>query len=216
MIVRYTLDANGVDANMATIRGVGANANDVQRGGLQLLKVDRETGLATPLGAASLNGTGFEVINRSANAVVVNNRTYKSGDVVRTLSASYGDIVDSDGKPTGSKGIVARTAIDELPYGTYEVRETVASAGYLRDASARAWSKRFTIGHDGGDASTGAYEANGNPHRYASLAHVSGAGSASNQVQRADFHFIKKSADTWSAWGRSPGDSPRRRPGKAM
>nr|WP_249667183.1 VaFE repeat-containing surface-anchored protein [Bifidobacterium animalis] len=201
MIVRYTLDANGVDANMATIRGVGANANDVQRGGLQLLKVDRETGLATPLGAASLNGTGFEVINRSANAVVVNNRTYKSGDVVRTLSASYGDIVDSDGKPTGRKGIVARTAIDELPYGTYEVRETVASAGYLRDASARAWSKRFTIGHDGGDASTGAYEANGNPHRYASLAHVSGAGSASNQVQRSDFHFIKKSADTMERMG---------------
>lgn len=61
-----------------------------------------------------MNGTGFEVINRSANAVVVNNRTYKSGDVVRTLSASYGDIVDSDGKPTGSKGIVARTAIDRI------------------------------------------------------------------------------------------------------
>ena len=201
MIVRYTLDANGVDANLATIRGVGANANDVQRGGLQLLKVDRETGLATPLGAASLNGTGFEVINRSANAVVVNNRTYKPGEVVRTLSASYGDIVDSDGKPTGRKGIVARTAIDELPYGTYEVREIVASAGYLRDASARAWSKRFTIGHDGGDASTGAYEANGSPHRYASLAHVSGAGSASNQVQRADFHFIKKSADTMERMG---------------
>ncbi|WP_372236762.1 prealbumin-like fold domain-containing protein, partial [Bifidobacterium longum] len=117
------------------------------------------------------------------------------------MSASYGDIVDSDGKPTGSKGIVARTAIDELPYGTYEVRETVASAGYLRDASARAWSKRFTIGHDGGDASTGAYDANGNPHRYASLAHVSGAGSASNQVQRADFHFIKKSADTMERMG---------------
>lgn len=66
---------------------------------------------------------------------------------------------------------------------------------------ARAWSKRFTIGHDGGDASTGAYEANGNPHRYASLAHVSGAGSASNQVQRADFHFIKKSADTMERMG---------------
>lgn len=201
MTVRYTLDSNGVDANMAAIRGVGANANDVQRGGVQLLKVDRETGLATPLGAAALNGTAFEVINRSANAVVVHNRTYRPGEVVRTLSASYGDIVDSNGKPTGRKGIVARTAIDELPYGTYEVRETVSAAGYLRDPSARKWSKRFTIGHDGGDASTGAYAANTSPNRYASLTDVSGGSLASNQVQRADFHFIKKSADTMERMG---------------
>lgn len=199
--VRYTLDANGVDANMAAIRGVGANSNDVQRGGVQLLKVDRETGLATPLGCTTLNGTAFEVINRSANAVVVNNRVYASGEVVRTMSATYGDIVDASGKPTGHRGVVARTGIDELPYGTYEVRETVATSGYLRDAASRGWARRFTVGHQGGDASTGPYEANASPNRYATLTDMQGDALASNQVQRADFHFIKKNADTMERMG---------------
>lgn len=200
-IVKYTLDKNGVNADGNDVNGNGSNKNDVQRGGLQLLKVDRETGLHTPLGAASLDGTGFEVVNRSANPVVVNNKTYQPGEVVKTLTAKYGTVKDADGNDTAEKGIVARTGIDELPYGTYEVRETATADGYVRDGASRAWSKLFTIGHTGGDASTGAYEANAKPNKYATLANTEDGKLAANQVQRSDFHFIKKDEDSMQRMG---------------
>lgn len=199
--VKFTLDKNGVDASGNDVPGIGANANDVQRGGIQLLKVDRETGLGTPLGAATLDGTGFELVNRSTHPVVVNNKTYQPGEVVKTMSAKYDKVLDMDGNDTGAKGIVARTSINELPYGTYEARETVASEGYVRDGASRAWSKLFTIGHDGGDATTGAYEVNADANKYATLSNTDDGTLAGNQVQRGDFHFIKKDEDTMQRMG---------------
>lgn len=87
----------------------------VKRGGVSLDKDDDAT--VSHQGDAHLDGTVFEVINRSANDVVVSGTRFAPGNVVTTL------VTDRSGH--------AATASDLLPIGTYEVREAQPGAGYL-------------------------------------------------------------------------------------
>ena len=90
--------------------------NEVVRGGIGITKEDSQTG-STPQGNASFAGIDFEIINRSANPVVVDGQTYAVGDVVMTVT-------------TNESGI-ASTGSDVLPYGTYEVRESQTNESML-------------------------------------------------------------------------------------
>lgn len=90
----------------------------VKRGGIELDKDDAQTVFAQ--GDASLAHVVFEIVNRSAAHVVVDGVRYEPGEVVAVLET------DDQGH--------AATAPDLLPYGTYEVREAVASTGYLNTA----------------------------------------------------------------------------------
>ena len=90
--------------------------NEVVRGGIDLEKQDSQTG-STPQGNASFAGIEFEIINRSANPVVVDGQTYAVGDVVMTIT-------------TGESGR-ASTGNDVLPYGTYEVKESATNESML-------------------------------------------------------------------------------------
>ena len=90
--------------------------DDVVRGGITVTKQDSQTG-STPQGNASFAGIDFEVINRSANPVVVGGQTYAVGEVVMTITT------DESG--------TASTGNDALPYGTYEVRESQTNESML-------------------------------------------------------------------------------------
>ena len=90
--------------------------NEVVRGGIDLEKQDSQSG-STPQGNASFAGIDFEIINRSANPVVVGSTTYAVGDVVMTITT------DESGH--------ASTGSDVLPYGTYEVRESATNESML-------------------------------------------------------------------------------------
>ena len=90
--------------------------NDVVRGGIDISKEDSEMGI-TPQGNSSFAGISFEVVNRSANPVVVGGQTYAVGDVVMTITT------DENGH--------ASTGSDVLPYGTYEVRESATNESML-------------------------------------------------------------------------------------
>ena len=90
--------------------------NEVVRGGIDISKEDSEMG-STPQGNSSFAGISFEVVNRSANPVVVNGTTYAVGEVVMTLTT------DESGR--------AATSNDVLPYGTYEVRESATNESML-------------------------------------------------------------------------------------
>ncbi|MDD6615601.1 MAG: SpaA isopeptide-forming pilin-related protein, partial [Lachnospiraceae bacterium] len=105
--------------------------DEVIRGGFMLQKVDLDTGKDEPQGDADLAGAQFTVINRSAKSVKVNGRVYKPGDTVMTLT-------------TNEKGF-AQTEKKVLPYGTYEVRETVPPKGYQIDMAV----KTVTITEEG-------------------------------------------------------------------
>ena len=72
----------------------------------------------TPQGDSSFAGIDFEVVNRSANPVVVGGQTYAVGDVVMTITT------DENGH--------ASTGSEALPYGTYEVKESATNESMLR------------------------------------------------------------------------------------
>ena len=91
-------------------------ANEVVRGGVLIEKRDLESGLLTPLGGASLDGTLFEITNKSVNPVYVNGALYQPGEVCATI-----EVVDG----------IAQTDARALPYGTYQMVESKPGEGYL-------------------------------------------------------------------------------------
>lgn len=91
-------------------------ADEVARGGVLVEKRDLESGLLTPLGGASLDGTLFEITNKSINAVYVNGALYQPGEVCATI-----EVVDG----------IAQTDARALPYGTYQMVESKPGEGYL-------------------------------------------------------------------------------------
>lgn len=106
-------------------------SDDVVRGGVEVYKRDLESDLKTPLGAASIDGTQFEVKTLSKNPVKVGGVLYSKGDVVATLTIKDG---------------YAATSADALPYGEYTLQEVKAGEGYnLTDGTAY----KFNISKDG-------------------------------------------------------------------
>ncbi len=91
-------------------------ADEVVRGGVLIEKRDLESGLLTPLGGASLDGTLFEITNKSINAVYVGGALYQPGEVCATI-----EVVDG----------IAQTDARALPYGTYQMVESKPGKGYL-------------------------------------------------------------------------------------
>ena len=106
-------------------------ADEVVRGGVLIEKRDLESGLLTPLGGASLDGTLFEITNKSINAVYVNGALYQPGEVCATI-----EVVDG----------IAQTDARALPYGTYQMVESKPGEGYLHTDKA---VRHFTIRQDG-------------------------------------------------------------------
>ena len=103
-------------------------ANEVVRGGILIEKRDLESGLLTPLGGASLDGTLFEITNKSVNAVYVNDALYQPGEVCATI-----EVVDG----------VAQTENRALPYGSYQMVESKPGEGYLHtDQTVRSFQIR--------------------------------------------------------------------------
>ena len=106
-------------------------ANEVVRGGVLIEKRDLESGLLTPLGGASLDGTLFEITNMSRNPVYVGGALYQPGEVCATI-----EVVDG----------IAQTDARALPYGSYQMVETKPGEGYLHtDQTVRS----FQIRQDG-------------------------------------------------------------------
>ena len=107
--IPVTIDSDGVMLEYEA-------ENEVVRGGIDITKEDSQTG-STPQGNASFAGIDFEIINQSANSVVVDGTTYAVGEAVMTVTSD-----DSGHASTGS---------DVLPYGTYEVRESATNESML-------------------------------------------------------------------------------------
>ncbi|MBM6775464.1 SpaA isopeptide-forming pilin-related protein [Olsenella profusa] len=104
----------------------------IVRGGVSVRKVDADWDASLPQGDATLAGAEFEIVNRSAAAVLVDGESHQPGEVVATIR-------------TGEDGTAA-TAANALPYGTYEVRESVAPEGYQANDE---WSRTVQIRADG-------------------------------------------------------------------
>ena len=95
---------------------VAESPEPVIRGGFRIEKLDRELNERTTQGEASLKDTTIQIINRSSNAVFVEGKLYKTGEVVKTVTT------DGEG--------VYESAKDLLPYGDYEAKELTPPTGY--------------------------------------------------------------------------------------
>lgn len=103
-------------------------ADEVARGGVLIEKRDLESGLLTPLGGASLDGTLFEITNKSVNAVYVGGALYQPGEVCATIEVKDG---------------IAQTDARALPYGSYQMAESKPGEGYLHtDQTVRSFQIR--------------------------------------------------------------------------
>lgn len=112
-------------------RGV---ADDVIRGGVEVVKVDSETSDGRALGAATLEGATFDVIYRGKGEVDVGNKTFGQNDVVLTIVATR-----------NGNEVSARTSADALPFGKYEVRESASGKGYTNGG----YRQTFDVGSSG-------------------------------------------------------------------
>lgn len=95
-------------------------------GSVAIDKFDAVTG-QTPQGEASLAGAVYEVVNSSANPVKVKGKIYAPGDVICELT-------------TDAKGHAQTENI--FPVGTYTIRESAASPGYLLNTQ---WQQNFSV-----------------------------------------------------------------------
>ena len=153
------------------------NENEVIRGGVIVSKVDRETHQHISLGEAHLDGAKFDIVNKSKANVYVNGKEYKVGDVVTTITAFYD-------KKTNK--YIAQTKPDTLPYGTYEIHEVATGTGYLFDTQSRGYSFTFKIRDNLKMVDL----------TRATGAHEGGKAVFENKVQREDWNFKKKDAET--------------------
>ena len=104
----------------------------VIRGGVRIKKQDNDYKDDAAQGDATLKDAEYTITNKSKAAVVVGGKEYAPNADVITIK-------------TNDQGI-AETAADTLPYGTYEIRETRPSEGYLLNEE---WKKTFEIRENG-------------------------------------------------------------------
>lgn len=102
------------------------------RGGVKLAKIDNDLDEAYAQGDATLEGAEFTVYNKSKESVMVNGQEYAVDAACLVITT------DADG--------IAASAQRVLPYGTYLVKETKPSKGYLLN---KKWSRSFEIREDG-------------------------------------------------------------------
>ena len=120
---------------------------DVIRGGLMVVKYDRDSKASAEQGDAKLAGAKFTVTNISKNPVKVGDKEYPKDSVVCTIEAKW----------DASRGAyVASTAEDvsatedrTLPYGRYRVKEVASPEGYLLDDASQAWQQDIDVTADG-------------------------------------------------------------------
>ena len=104
----------------------------IKRGGVKLAKIDNDLDEAYAQGDATLKGAEFTIYNQSAETVMVNGKEIGVGEAALVITTN------ADG--------IATSGDHDLPYGSYLVKETKPSKGYLLNTE---WSRAFRIREDG-------------------------------------------------------------------
>jgi hypothetical protein len=104
----------------------------IKRGGVKLAKIDNDLDEAYAQGDATLQGAEFTIYNHSINSVMVGGKEIAKGEPALVIT-------------TNADGIAA-SGDHALPYGSYLVKETKPSKGYLLNTE---WSRAFRIREDG-------------------------------------------------------------------
>ena len=132
-IMTVTIDEDGTDnLHVKTYNEKIKGDETIIRGGVKLAKIDNDLDEAYAQGDATLAGAEFTIYNQSEETVMVNGKEIGKGDAALTIT-------------TNEEGIAA-SGDHDLPYGSYLVKETKPSQGYLLNEE---WSRSFEIREDG-------------------------------------------------------------------
>lgn len=126
---RITITEDGV---IVELTGEDGFVNEVQRGGIKLTKMDRDSMQPSGEGDATVAGAVFYIYNISQNVVTIDGQTYPTYRVNNAL----GYAIDENSVPcyvieTDANGEFVRE--DFLPIGMYLLREVKAPQGYHID-----------------------------------------------------------------------------------
>ena len=131
VVVKITED--GTDKDHVKTYNEKADADEtIIRGGVELAKIDNDLDENYAQGDASLAGAEFTIYNKSKESIMI------AGNEVAKDGVALVIATNADG--------FAGTDAHALPYGTYLVKETKPSPGYLLNTE---WSKTFSIREDG-------------------------------------------------------------------
>ncbi len=107
--------------------------DSVQRGSVEIIKLDKELVQSRAQGDATLEGITFAVVNLNDSAVKTSMGVCKPNQVCASITTSY-----KDGH------FIAQTSNQELPYGHYKIYEKSSNDSYLNDG----FSAEFDITND--------------------------------------------------------------------
>lgn len=181
----------------------------VIRGGVEIEKWDLEYNASVANGASDnsniskdstytgthLDGISFNINNISERYIIYHGKVIKPNELVTTISTKW----DPD-----KNAYIARTEADDLPYGTYSIRESardIRGTYNATDTNARI----FQITRDGEMVNSGFVVDNGVTDAHALGANHDKGGTdtktplvTKNFVTRSDFKFVKTGDDDFS------------------
>ncbi len=141
----------------------------VIRGGVLVQKLDKDTNENHGIGGLEMKDAEFIIINRSAEPVVVNGISVNPYDGEFDLNSIDESAVVM--RIYTDEDAVASTGDHDLPYGTYEIHESVAPAGYRLNTE---WVKTFKIEEDG------------------TIVRLDGEDAIIDEISRSDLQFNKE------------------------
>lgn len=132
-VIQVKITEDGTDnLHVKTYNESTSNDDTPIRGGVKLAKIDNDLDEAYAQGDATLEGAEFTVYNKSKESVMVKGKEYAVDEGCLVI--------------TTDKNGIATSGDHDLPYGTYLVKETKPSEGYLLNEK---WSRAFEIREDG-------------------------------------------------------------------
>ena len=132
-VIQVKITEDGTDnLHVKTYNEAVSNDDTPIRGGMKLAKIDNDLDEAYAQGDAALEGAEFTVYNKSKESVMVKGKEYAVDEGCLVI--------------TTDKNGIAASGDHDLPYGTYLVKETKPSEGYLLNEK---WSRAFEIREDG-------------------------------------------------------------------
>ena len=132
-IIEVTITEDGTDnLHVKTYNEKIKGDDTIIRGGVKLSKIDNDLDENYAQGDATLAGAEFTIYNQSAETVMVKGKEIGKGEAALVITTN------ADG--------IATSGDHDLPYGSYLVKETKPSKGYLLNEK---WSRAFRIREDG-------------------------------------------------------------------
>ncbi|MBR3138068.1 VaFE repeat-containing surface-anchored protein [Candidatus Saccharibacteria bacterium] len=120
--VGYTIDTPSKEVTLAGDSARLAFTNTGIKGKVTVNKVDTDTGSCTNSDGLSFAGVRISITNNSTNSVYYGGLEKKKGDVIATKTMSDGD---------------CDVTFENLPYGTYIIKEEATSEGYVLNTEAK-------------------------------------------------------------------------------